>query len=518
MDGESATFTLTPAAGHAITAISGTCGGTRAGNVFVTAPVTADCTVIASFAPLTTSYTVTPSAGPNGAIIPSGPRSVNSGATQAFALTPNTGFQVATVGGTCGGSLSGSVFTTASVTANCTVVATFGLLPTLALDRTSLNFGATSTGSAFVARTSGQAVRLVQSGAGTVAWTATPSQPWLQVTPASGIGPAVLRVTIASHPTVPISGSVTGSINITVTGAANTPGPVTTLLAVRPHGSSTAPQGLVDTPLNNATGVAGSLAVTGWAVDDVEVVRVRIMRGPLTGEGNNLIFIGDAVQVEGARPDIPPNFPTAPRNTIAGWGYLMLTNFLPNQGNGTFVISAIADDAEGSSVLLGSKTITCTNATSPAPFGAIDTPLQGEVVSGIVNNFGWVLAPGTARADVPGGGSVSVFINGVPVGVPFGWSPRSDLTAVFPAGFSSLGSAVALHVFDSTTIPDGVHTIAWGVTATNGQGAGVGSRYFTVLNGNGASTSSSVVQSMVAARSVTNARHVGTDWAPVLAR
>ena len=40
-----------------------------------------------------------------------------------------------------------------------------------------------------------------------------------------------------------------------------------------------------------------------------------------------------------------------------------------------------------------------TNSTATAPFGAIDTPGQGETISGSnYANFGWVLSPGTRRA------------------------------------------------------------------------------------------------------------------------
>ncbi|HEY0179108.1 MAG TPA: VCBS repeat-containing protein [Dokdonella sp.] len=48
--GTTATFTLTPASGYHIDDVGGTCGGTLSGNVYTTAPVTADCTVIANFA------------------------------------------------------------------------------------------------------------------------------------------------------------------------------------------------------------------------------------------------------------------------------------------------------------------------------------------------------------------------------------------------------------------------------------------------------------------------------------
>ena len=50
-DGDTATFTLTAYAGSHIDSVGGTCDGTLTGNAFETDPVTADCTVIANFAP-----------------------------------------------------------------------------------------------------------------------------------------------------------------------------------------------------------------------------------------------------------------------------------------------------------------------------------------------------------------------------------------------------------------------------------------------------------------------------------
>ena len=69
-------------------------------------------------------YTVTPSAGANGTMLPNTPQTVNSGSTTAFTVTPNSGY-VASVGGTCGGSLVGTTYTTNAITGNCTVVASF---------------------------------------------------------------------------------------------------------------------------------------------------------------------------------------------------------------------------------------------------------------------------------------------------------------------------------------------------------------------------------------------------------
>ncbi|HEX7914765.1 InlB B-repeat-containing protein [Rudaea sp.] len=77
-----------------------------------------------------TTYTVTPSAGTGGAISPSTPQTVNSGATATFTVTPTSGYQLASVSGTCGGALSGNTYITNAVTANCTVIAAFSATPT----------------------------------------------------------------------------------------------------------------------------------------------------------------------------------------------------------------------------------------------------------------------------------------------------------------------------------------------------------------------------------------------------
>src|SRR6185295_11778348 len=102
-------------------------------------------------------------------------------------------------------------------------------------------------------------------------------------------------------------------------------------------GQQTAAVGVIDTPTDGQGGVSGSLAVTGWAIDDIEITRLRIMRGPIAGEGNE-VFVGDAIFVSGARPDVAALNPQAPRFDAAGWGLLVLTNYLPKQGNGTFTL------------------------------------------------------------------------------------------------------------------------------------------------------------------------------------
>ncbi len=371
---------------------------------------------------------------------------------------------------------------TATVAGQTVTITQGAGLPTMMLDRSVLNFGVLPGPSS--TRTSGQMLRLTQGGApGTVTWTAASNQSWLTVSPASGSGSAVLTAAVAAAGAFPAGQSAT--ITLTYSGASTAGATVAVSLTALPNGLG-APTGSFDTPLNNAAGVTGSIAVTGWAVDDVEVTAVKIFRDPVAPEpAGTLVFVGDAVFVDGARPDIASLYAALPRFTRGGWGYLLLTNFLPNGGNGTFNLKAIAYDADGHGTTLGTKTITCANNAATTPFGAIDTPLQGETVSGTINNFGWVLSR-TARADVPGGGTVSVVIDGAVVGTPVGWTSRADLTSLFPpAQFAGVTSSLAVFTLDTTTLSNGVHTISWVVTDNQGAASGVGSRYFTVSNGAG---------------------------------
>jgi len=73
----------------------------------------------------TTQYTITASAGANGSISPTGSVKVNSGASQTFTITPNSGYAVSavTVDGSNKGAITSYPFT--NVTANHTISATF---------------------------------------------------------------------------------------------------------------------------------------------------------------------------------------------------------------------------------------------------------------------------------------------------------------------------------------------------------------------------------------------------------
>ncbi len=236
------------------------------------------------------------------------------------------------------------------------------------------------------------------------------------------------------------------------------------------------PFGSFDTPLDGST-VRSSIPVTGWALDNWGIDTVKIYRA----QGNTLLYIGDAMLVEGARPDVAAQYPGYPNNTKAGWGYMMLTNFLPNGGNGTFVIHAIATDISGKTTILGSKTIHCDNSNAVKPFGAIDTPGQGGTASGSnFVNWGWVLTP--QLNSIPTDGStINVFVDSVNLGHPTYNNYRADIATLFP-GYANSNGAVGYFYLDTTAYNNGVHTIFWIATDSGGNADGIGSRYFTIQN------------------------------------
>jgi len=347
-----------------------------------------------------------------------------------------------------------------------------GVTPGLSVNRKVLNFGYNG---ALI--TSSQTVLVSIAGGSGVAWTATSDHSNITVTPGSGTGTGTFQVSA-------MSGS-SGIITVTAAGTSGSPQTIQVNVAAA---SITFPIGSFETPVNGTTGVSGAIPVTGWALDSIEVTRVDVLREAVTGESSSgLIFIGTAVFVADARPDVQAAFPNYPFQYRAGWGYQLLTNVLPNSsgsgapGNGTYKIHAIAFNKGGLQIDLGTKTITVNNASATKPFGTIDTPTQGGTASGSdYINFGWALTPlpGVIPID---GSTITVVIDGVPVGHPTYNQFRADIASAFP-GYANSAGAVGFFHLNTTTLSNGVHTISWNVFDNLGRGEGLGSRFFNVLN------------------------------------
>jgi hypothetical protein len=417
---------------------------------------------------------------------------------------------------------------TVTVNGQTLTVNQLGTGPHVALDKTSFNFGATISGSTVVAQTSAQTVRLFQTAGPSVPWTASSNQPWLMISPTSGSGPRTLSVSV-NPAGLGAAGQLNGSITFNFTGAGSFAGPITVTLRLMPHGTSANPFGVIDTPLNNSTGVVGAIPVTGWALDDTEIAMLNICRAPTAGEnvvadgrcsGAAQIYLGEGVFIDGARPDVANAFPTHPRNTRGGWGFMLLTNMLPGQGNGGFTLYVHAIDRELRSVQLGARAMVCNNAQATRPFGAIDTPSQGGIASGNAYlNFGWALTPQPKTIPLDGS-TFSVFVDGLSLGSVTYNNFRSDIATLFP-GYNNTNGAVGYRAINTTALADGLHTIAWVVTDNQGSSEGIGSRFFTVANSSGSLTaalSAPVGEASGLAALPASIDEVAIDSSPVLAR
>jgi len=345
-----------------------------------------------------------------------------------------------------------------------------GGIGVLEVSRGKMNFGARTGG----AVTPAQEFFIENTGTGAMTWSLSDNADWLNCNPVSGINTG--RVEAAVNASGKSPGTYNGIITISAPGAAGTPQTIDVTLKVYSARTEAAPFGTFESPVHNST-VRSSIPVTGWVLDDIAIESVKIYRK----EGGNLLHLGDAVLVEGARPDVETAYPGYPFNYKAGWGYMMLTNFLPNQGNGTFTFQAIARDVTGHQVTLGTKTITCDNAHAVKPFGAIDTPTQGGEASGSkFLNWGWALTP-QPNAIPTDGSTIDVYIDGVYTGHPVYNLYRKDIPAFFP-GYANSNGAVGYFYLDTTAYTNGVHTIAWSARDNAGNVDGIGSRYFTIQN------------------------------------
>ena len=354
---------------------------------------------------------------------------------------------------------SGLFAVTVSVTDSSGCVGTRDFLLDVPACPFNLDATSTSLGSA-----GGTVTVNITNACGTV--TATSNDSFITVT--SSGSTAVQLAVAASSSATPRSGTVAiGPRVFTVFQSGTTSAP---------------PFGTVDTPVEGSAAF-GSIAVTGWALDNVGVNRVLIYRDPVAGETAGVpVFIGQATFVTGARPDVEAAFPTSPSANRAGWGYLLLTNMLPNAGNGTFRLLVYAEDTDLATTLLGTRTIVGQNSTAIAPFGAIDTPAQGATISGSsYTNFGWALTPQPKLIPFSGA-TINVFIDGAPIGALTQYNLfRSDVSNLFP-NLKNSGGPVGFKTLDTTALSEGVHTISWVATDDASQATGIGSRDFTVNN------------------------------------
>jgi len=97
---------------------------------------------------------------------------------------------------------------------------------TIATSPAALQFAYTTGGSV----PSAQSIQITNSGSGALAWTATASDAWLNLSAASGTAPSTLSVSVS--PVLLSAGTYTGTVQIAAAGASNTPLSVAVTLTV----------------------------------------------------------------------------------------------------------------------------------------------------------------------------------------------------------------------------------------------------------------------------------------------
>lgn len=365
--------------------------------------------------------------------------------------------------------------------------ADFSILPMpqshIIINRDKMRFTATPAGKT----TPPQVAWIKNTGDDTLNWTVTEDISWLGCDPVSGVDSGIITVSVNAEGLE--AGTYSGSVSISDPNADNSPQSIAVTLQVLADNQYEKPFGEFSTPIAGST-VSSSVPVTGWVLDDVGIESVKIYRG---ADSQSLVYIGDAVFVEGARPDVEAAYPDYPNNYKAGWGYMLLSNFFPGSGNGQFTLHAIATEIEGNTVSLGSKTITLDNANAVKPFGAIDTPEQGGTASGSkFINWGWVLTPQPNKIPFDGSG-ITVWVDGAIVGNPTYNIYREDIANFFP-GYANSQGAIGYFYLDTSAYENGIHSIQWTATDSGGNTDGIGSRYFTIQN-NGNSQSKAQTRS-----------------------
>jgi len=146
--------------------------------------------------------------------------------------------------------------------------------PTIGLSRTTVWLGATQNGTA----TESDKILVTNTGQGALSWQAVTAQNWISVSPSSGGDGTQVAIGAARTDLPP--GSYQGQVTIQDPNATNNPQIITVVLSIYAAGADAAPFGSFDTPEDQAN-VASSIAVTGWALDDIQVTVVKIKREPV---------------------------------------------------------------------------------------------------------------------------------------------------------------------------------------------------------------------------------------------
>jgi hypothetical protein len=354
--GASQTFSFTPATGYQVSSVlvDGAAITTASSHSF--SDVTASHTISVSFAPIT--YTISPSAGANGAISPSGAVTVNPGGNQTFSFTPATGYQVSSVLADGTAVTAASSYTFSNVTASHTISVSFA----------PITYTITSSAGANGTISPSGAVTVNSGGSQTVSFTpATGYEVASVLIDGSSVG-ALSSYTFSSvTANHTISATFTSVAAFTITPAAGANGAISpaTPVAVKSGGSQT----FTIAP------------ATGFQVASVQIDGASV--GALTSYAFSNVTANHAISASFAAANQPPVADAGPDQTVASGVKVTLSGSNSTDVGGPGIASYLWAQIGGTKVKLSKPSAAVTTFTAPFRIGALTFQLTVKDVNGL---------------------------------------------------------------------------------------------------------------------------------------
>lgn len=154
-----------------------------------------------------------------------------------------------------------------------------------------------------------------------------------------------------------------------------------------------APFGRIDQPAHGVSEATGSIEIAGWALDLGGIDRVEIRRERVDADAPSLIdadgsvHVGFATLRNGARPDVAAVYPDVRSSYRAGWTFELARSALPEGGDGTVRVHAIAHAASGAVKDLGLRAIEFREGRRAPPFLFCRKPFDNVYIDSAANVY-----------------------------------------------------------------------------------------------------------------------------------
>ena len=236
----------------------------------------------------------------------------------------------------------------------------------------------------------------------------------------------------------------------------------------------------LDTPADGAT-VFGLVEVSGWIGDDGQECGTPASwdacPGTIALVSSIHLYVDGAfvaaADLNQARYDVLQAYPWYAGTPFARPGFSTSFN-ASTLADGPHTLTIWVTFSDSSIRAYGQRTVVVDNRRNQAPFGELEMPGEGQPVNGVYPVTGWALDDGAIA-------SVEVLVDGLSVGPAVTGVHRPDVGNRFPSHPSS-DYAGFVRMLNTTTLSNGLHTLAVRATDTQGMSRVIGYRTIQVSN------------------------------------